>query len=483
MGLYRMAPPKLEELRNQPEELLESWHVNPSKAPFGDRGNVERGQSCQPNVFITPSVVDKEVEAIINHQVVQGDLFSDGGYDHENFQGIPTPQSCGSGSSPHTSSSSPSPIIHDNINPLVGSNKEKILNLNLEPDPAERKQILEYPLNLRNQVRRYYIQQGHCQPQYSVKVDTPFCLCCYLFKNEHGGHEKVGNSFTKSGFRSWNKATERLKAHIEESEKFKCDYRVRLNASIDVARFLLKQGMSFRGHDESETSTKRGNFVELLQWYTNKDDEVKKVVLQSAPQNNMMIAPNIQKEIVNACAKEIIKAIVEDLNGDYFRILVDESKDVSHKEQMALVMRSFKRRDMLREDQAKKLEELQVLGEVHTGSGLNQELGLQMPAITNDLNMDFQRKDQCIVKAMKLVGFAKRQLQVMRESKWESLIDDATSFCAKHDIVISEMDKNYHLGKSKRRSSSVTYSHHLRVDVFNTVMICNFRSLIVVLMR
>ncbi|XP_075086113.1 uncharacterized protein LOC107805531 [Nicotiana tabacum] len=448
--------------------------------------------------------------------------------------------------------------------------------------------------------------------EYSVKVDAAFCLCCYFFKNEHGGHGKVGNSFTKSGFRIWNKATERLNAYIGEvnslhnrcfkmmrdlinqeqsilisldkqSKKIKSDYRVLLNASIDVARFLLKQGMSFRGHDEGETSTKRENFVELLQWYADRDDEVKKVVLQSAPQNNMMIAPNIQKEIVNACAKEIIKAIVDDLNRDYFEILVDESKDVSHKEQMALVLRyvnkkgklierflsivhvkkttssslqkaindlflehslspsqirgqavakkyydvdhffdivanvfniigsSFKRRDMLREDQAKQLEELQVLGEVHTGSGLNQELGLQRPgdtrwgshfktvcnfialfssiinvleflaseganylersvtkslvndirsfefvhmmhlmlkllAIINDLNIALQRKDQDIVNAMKLVGFAKRQLQVMREFKWESLIDNASSFCSKHDIVIPEMDKNYHLG-------------------------------------
>ncbi|XP_075091629.1 uncharacterized protein LOC142171823 [Nicotiana tabacum] len=406
--------------------------------------------------------------------------------------------------------------------------------------------------------------------------------------------------------------------------------------------------MPFQGHDEGETFTKRGNFVELLQWYADRDDEVKKVVLQSSPQNNMMIAPNIQKEIVNACAKEIIKAIVEDLNGDYFGILVDESKDVSHKEQMALVLRyvnkegklierflsivhvkkttssslhkaiydlllehslcpsqirgqgydgasnikgeinglktlilkdnplaycihcfahqlqltlvaiakiycdvdqffdivanvlnivgsSFKRRDMLREDHAKKLEELQVLGKVHTGSGLNHELGLQRPgdtrwgshfktvrnfialfssiinvleflaseganylersvakslvndirsfefvhmmhlmlkllAITNDLNIALQKKDENIVNAMKLVGFVKRKLQVMRESKWESLIDDASSFCSKHDIVIPEMDKNYRLGKSKRRSSNVTYSHHLRVEIFNTVI-------------
>lgn len=32
---------------------------------------------------------------------------------------------------------------------------------------------------------------------------------------------------------------------------------------------------------------------------------------------------------------------------------------------------------MLRDDQAKKIEELLVLAQVHTGSGLNQELGLQ----------------------------------------------------------------------------------------------------------
>lgn len=47
----------------------------------------------------------------------------------------------------------------------------------------------------------------------------------------------------------------------------------------------------------------------------------------------------IQKDIVNVCAKETLKAIMWDLNGDYFGILVDKSKYISHKEQMALVLR------------------------------------------------------------------------------------------------------------------------------------------------
>ncbi|XP_060216803.1 uncharacterized protein LOC132644240 [Lycium barbarum] len=195
---------------------------------------------------------------------------------------------------------------------------------------------------------------------------------------------------------------------------------------------------------------------------------------------------------------------------------------------------SFKRREMLRDDQAEKLKELLVLGEVHTGSRLNQELGLQRAVdtrwnshfktvrnfislfssiihvlgvlakegsnyqerplakslvddirsyefvytlhlmlkvlATHDLNMALQRKDQAIVSAMNLVGFTKRQLQSVRESKWDSLVKDVSSFCVKHDIVIPEIDKNYALGKSKHKSSSVKYSHHLRVKVFNAII-------------
>nr|XP_009603043.1 uncharacterized protein LOC104098090 [Nicotiana tomentosiformis] len=80
--------------------------------------------------------------------------------------------------------------------------------------------------------------------------------------------------------------------------------------------------------------------------------------------------------------------------------------------------------------------------------------------------MALQRKDQDIVSAMKLVDFAKRQLQTMRESKWNSLIENVSSFCDKNGIVIPKMDEKYALGKSKRKSSTVTYSHHLYVEVF-----------------
>ena len=43
-------------------------------------------------------------------------------------------------------------------------------------------------------------------------------------------------------------------------------------------------------------------------------------------------------------------------------------------------------------------------------------------------------------------------------------------FCAKHDIVVPNMEEFYIPGKSKRRPSSVTYSHHLRVELFYAVI-------------
>ena len=52
-----------------------------------------------------------------------------------------------------------------------------------------------------------------------------------------------------------------------------------------------------------------------------------------------MTSPDIQKDIVCAAATKTRNAIVNDIENEYFSILVDESQDVSTKEQMAVVLR------------------------------------------------------------------------------------------------------------------------------------------------
>ncbi|PIN18599.1 hypothetical protein CDL12_08734 [Handroanthus impetiginosus] len=55
--------------------------------------------------------------------------------------------------------------------------------------------------------------------------------------------------------------------------------------------------------------------------------------------NLKLTSPDIQKDIVNVTAYEIRNSIIQDLGDDYLAILVDESGDVSDKEQMAVVLR------------------------------------------------------------------------------------------------------------------------------------------------
>ena len=61
-------------------------------------------------------------------------------------------------------------------------------------------------------------------------------------------------------------------------------------------------------------------------------------VLQKVLKNCKLIHHDIQKDIVNAIARETSKAIIKDLDSRFFSILVDESCDISVKEQMSLIL-------------------------------------------------------------------------------------------------------------------------------------------------
>ncbi|KAH0706362.1 hypothetical protein KY289_011438 [Solanum tuberosum] len=177
-------------------------------------------------------------------------------------------------------SSQVAPEVQRNTNSFPLSNTDNMFDFkSLEADPKYRMPISSYGPNIRD-------------------------------ANELESRGNAGDSFTRDGFRCWNKALERFKKYVgKQSEKARNDYRMRLNASIDVARFLLTSGFLFRGYDESEGSEYKGAFLELLKWYGDRSFDMGRVILGNAPQNDMMICPTIQKDIVEACAKETTKAI------------------------------------------------------------------------------------------------------------------------------------------------------------------------------
>jgi hypothetical protein len=267
-------------------------------------------------------------------------------------------------------------------------------DIDIEHDPGLRSPISSYAVNDQDSVRRAYIAMGPCQPkmkkedfpqhecggmcrflpswfqefkwiEYSVDKDAAFCFVCYLFKDScrYAG----GDAFVDGGFRNWNiksrirrhvgaidsahnEAEEkynmfiRPKASIRESvasntTQYKADYLARLTWSLKCIRFLLRQGLAFRGHDETWDSNNAGNFRELLSWLAGNFEEVNRVVLGNAPQNCQLIDHKIQKQLIASCAHETTKFILKELGDECFAILADESSDGYQQEQLALCLR------------------------------------------------------------------------------------------------------------------------------------------------
>ncbi|EOA28304.1 hypothetical protein CARUB_v10024511mg, partial [Capsella rubella] len=212
--------------------------------------------------------------------------------------------------------------------------------------------------------------------EYSVKKEKASCLCCYLFRDNAGKCVK-SDAFITDGLCRWNslksfseyvggvdsfhnnavmkreylmKQGQSIEHALHKQDDItKNEYRIRMNASVDASRYLLQQGLAFRGHDESEKSASRENFVELIKYTANQNEVMSKVILDNAPGNNQMKSPKIQKDIVNCFAKEVVKYVIEEIDHDVFGLLVDESADISDKEQMAVVFRFVDKSGIVKE--------------------------------------------------------------------------------------------------------------------------------------
>jgi hypothetical protein len=273
----------------------------------------------------------------------------------------------------------------------------------LQRDPGLRPQIWEYPINQRDEIRCAYLKLGPYRfipssssgypvsgieknrrrfqsswykmfdwLEYSEVKDAAYCLPCFLFAKKPTG--RFGSSaFTIDGFRNWKKVNDgthcsflvhmgngpcsphnnavkccdNLKnqsQHIDkvidkQTSEEKLNNRLRLKASIESIRYLAYQGCAFRGHDEGPDSKNRGNFLELIKVVSYFNEDVAKVVLENAPQNAKYTSHHVQKDILHVLAKRVRNVIRKEIGDSKFCIIVDEARDESMKEQMAIVLR------------------------------------------------------------------------------------------------------------------------------------------------
>jgi cyanate lyase len=124
--------------------------------------------------------------------------------------------------------------------------------------------------------------------------------------------------------------------------------RLQLKASVDVVRLLAFQAVTFRGRDESMGSTNRENFLEILGLTISYNEKLAKVTAK-APKNAIYTSPMVQKQILHVFSTKVKEVIRDEIGDVKFCLIVDETRDESMKEQMAIVLRFVDKNGFVRE--------------------------------------------------------------------------------------------------------------------------------------
>ncbi|XP_052253227.1 zinc finger MYM-type protein 1-like [Dreissena polymorpha] len=195
---------------------------------------------------------------------------------------------------------------------------------------------------------------------YDESRDLAFChLCMAAKKLGKIGNTKVDGSFISDGFSKWKAGTEKFRKH-EKSEchkeaverlvtlpattrdvgemlsaghaKEKADNRKQLLQILRSIRFLARQGIALRGHDDDE-----GNFMQLLQHHGETDSSI---LAWLERKRDKFVAPDIQNEILQLMALRILRKVASDIKtNEFYTIMADETTDKSNREQVVVVFR------------------------------------------------------------------------------------------------------------------------------------------------
>ena len=217
----------------------------------------------------------------------------------------------------------------------------------------------------RNRSFSVHWYQSHPFIEYSIQRDAVYCFSCRLFLSSSG---YADTTFTTEGCNKWKKIGEKLKKHAEsdahkesmakwmaykqtKSSSTVADQlashrastvaanRMYISTLSQVAVLCARQGIPLRGHDESSTSSNKGNYVEILELIASVMPELGRQ-FRSLPNNAKYTSKVVQNDLLKAAADVVLKQITDEIkDAEGFAVIADEARDVSKKEQLSLCLR------------------------------------------------------------------------------------------------------------------------------------------------
>lgn len=234
-----------------------------------------------------------------------------------------------------------------------------------KPRPALNKLQCTHTEKKREYTRHFQVSLYDKVPWLSgsEELQKLFCWTCLLFSVEKNvwnsnGYDNLNNltSAIQKHDRSQNhiscyltfksfgsvridhQLVEQERNHVAQHNEQVKKNRQLLRRMIDVVCFLAKQELPFRGHDESESSLNKGNYVETLQLISDYDPLLKSH-LESATVFRGT-SNRIQNDLIQAIKSVVLTEIKSEINNTpYVSIMLDETSDVMGRSQLSTVLR------------------------------------------------------------------------------------------------------------------------------------------------
>jgi len=199
---------------------------------------------------------------------------------------------------------------------------------------------------------------------YSDSKDSIYCFCCVLFETSDVPLRRGSNKWEglskqlrdhecghahQQCLEQWLTLRQRLlqdetidKINLKQFTQEREFWKGVVERLIDIVIFLAERNVAFRGSNEVFGSVHNGNFLGLFELMAKRDYVLRE--LKSRIENKKTSITYLSKDIQNELIALVAKK-VEDVNmnfvksSKYYSIILDCTPDLSHKEQMTLILR------------------------------------------------------------------------------------------------------------------------------------------------
>ncbi|XP_042465822.1 uncharacterized protein LOC122048298 [Zingiber officinale] len=176
---------------------------------------------------------------------------------------------------------------------------------------------------------------------YSISLDKIFCFCCKLFKKQK---HKIGTQLANEGYNDWHNLSRCLTSHEASKEHMECmtDWLELERRIIAIVQRLAKNNLAFRGSCEKLYVENNGLLLPMVDMIAEFDPIMNEHLrrIKDHETYTTYLGSRIQNELIEMLAGEVRKKLLAKVKkAKYFSVILNCTPDISHKEQMSLVIR------------------------------------------------------------------------------------------------------------------------------------------------